>query len=171
MPDPLPESNSTQPVRQSGLPTPWGYLGRLRDARFERQQGELRSYLEATTPVALLAQRFYGEWREKVEGATPIQDCQKAANFAATYWWQITERLRGFEQIPPPKVAKRYHKLLLEALRSASYGAEITKNGFRFNKFSEVSRGMGYLDEYLEMMSQAEAELGRLLRKYRLIDE
>ena len=118
--------------------------------------------------MALLADRLYREWREAV--AEPIQDSQKAGNVSAIYWWQITERLIAFRQLSPPKAAAQYHKLFAEALWNASQGAEIAKNGFRFNKFSALSRSMGYLDRYLELMDEAERELGRLLRKYRLVE-
>src|SRR5690606_8331251 len=86
-------------------------------------------------------------------------------------WWQITNELRGFEARVPPRPARRYHRMFLEALRNASQGLVIAKNGFRFNKFSMVGSGMDMLDRYVEQMARAEAELGRLVRQYRLIDE
>ena len=147
---------------------PLSFFKRLRADRFQRESDELRRYLEVAVPLALEAEQLYRRWRDAVEVSEPIQDCQKAANLSAVYWWQITERLRGFREIAYPKTAKRYHELFEEALTCASVGTEILKNGFRFNKFSEVSRGIGYLDRYLELMSQAEAEVGRLIRKYRL---
>lgn len=171
MPEPLPESNSALPGRRTSPLKPWSYLQKFFDDRFQRRRDELRRYLEVAAPAALEADRLYRQWREAVEVSEPIQDCQKAANLSAGYWWQITERLRGFQGITPPKIAKRYHAVFLEALTNASVGSEVTKNGFRFNKLSEVSRGMGYLDRYLELMAQAEAEVGELIRKYRLIGE
>ncbi len=159
------------PERRSAFPNPWGYLQKLREDRFRQQQAELRRYLEAATPVALLADRLYWEWREAVEVSEPIKDCQKAANLSAVYWWQITDQLRSFKELSPPDPAKRYHAAFIDALSNASIGTEIAKNGFRFNKFSEVSRGMGFLDRYVELMSEAEREMGRLLRKYRLIED
>jgi len=146
-----------------------GYLKKLRDDGFRRRQEELRGYLEVATPVALEADRLYQEWREAV--AEPVQDCQKAANRSAVYWWTITEKLRSFEPLAHPKSADRYHRLFTDALRNASQGSEVAKNGFRFNKFSEVSRGIGYLDEYVKLMAEAEEEMGRLVRKYRLLED
>ena len=75
--------------------------------------------------------------------------------------------MAGVRQALAP-AAKRYHRLFAEALENASLGSEVVKNGFRFNKYSEVSRGMGYLDRYLEMMSKAEAEMGKLVRSLKL---
>jgi len=76
---------------KGGFPTPWGYARQVMDERYQRQRQELRGYLEQATPIALLADRLYQEWREAVE--EPIQDGQKAANRSAAYWWQVTERL------------------------------------------------------------------------------
>jgi len=141
----------------------------LREERFQRQREELRGYLSLAVPVALLAERLYAEWRETV--AEPIQNVQRAANSSAVYWWQITNELRRFEAYVPPSPARRYHKLFVEALRSASQGTVVAKNGFRFNKFSMVGSGMDLLDRYVEQMAKAEAEMGRLVREYRLVDE
>jgi len=149
--------------------TPWSFLKRLRASRFEQRRQELRSYLEAATPVALRVDRLYRDWREAI--SDPVQDCQKAANVSAVYWWQVSDCLRTFGQLDPPAPARRYHRLFAEALRSASLGSEIAKNGFRSNKFSEVSRGLGHLDRYLELMTEAETELSRLVKRYRLVDE
>jgi hypothetical protein len=149
--------------------TPWGYVGKLREERFRRQQEELKSYLEVAVPVALLAERLYAEWREAV--AEPIQNVQKAANVSAVYWWQITNELGSFEPHVPPRIARRYHKLFVDALKSASRGTAIAKNGFRFHKFSMVGSGMELMDRYVELMAKAENEIVRLVSKYRLIDE
>lgn len=170
MSEQLPKMNSIPPSRKPSLLNPFGYLQKVFDDRFQRQRDELRGYLEIALPLAEEADRLYRDWREAVEVSEPITDCQRAANLSAVYWWQITERLRGFQARIPPKTAQRYHSIFLDALTNASTGAEVLKNGFRFNKFAEVSRGIGYLDGYLKAMSQAEAEMGRLLRKYRFID-
>lgn len=150
------------------FPTPWGYARRVMDERYQRQRQELRSYLEQVTPMALLADQLYQEWREAVE--EPIHDGQKAANRSAAYWWQVTERLRAFQQVQPPGTAARYHKLFLDALTNASQGAVTVKNGFRYTAYAEVSRGIAFLDRYVELMAEAEKELGRLVREYRLIE-
>lgn len=151
------------------MPNPFSYFKQLRADRFERQREELRGYLKEATPIALLAERLYNDWRETV--SEPVQDSQKAANLSAAYWWQITDRMRSFEKFSPPKPAERYHRLFTEALLNASLGAEVVKNGFRFNKYSEVSRGIGFLDKYVKLMDQAEGELGRLVKKYRLLED
>ncbi len=167
---PKPADSSRDDSRgKGGLPTPWGYARRVMDERYQRQRRELREYLEQATPIALLADRLYWEWREVVE--EPIQDGQKAANRSANYWWQVTERLRAFQKVQPPGTAARYHKLFLEALTNASQGAVSVKNGFRYTAYTEVSRGIAFLDRYVELMAEAEKELGRLVRKYRLIEE
>lgn len=150
---------------KGGFPTPWGYARRVMDERYQRQRQELRGYLEQATPIALLVDSLYREWREAVE--EPIQDGQKAANRSAAYWWQVTERLRAFQKVQPPGTAARYHKLFLGALTNASQGAATVKNGFRYTAYAEVSRGLAFLDRYLELMAEAEQELGRLVRKYR----
>lgn len=162
-----PEGALPQPDRP--ILTPWGYLKKIQEDRFRRQREELTDYLTVATPIALRIDRLYGEWREAV--SEPIQDCQKVANLSAVCWWQISDRLRAFERLDSPGVAKRYHRLFADALRNASQGMEVTKNGFRFNKYSEVSRGMGFLDRYLELIAEAEAEMGRLLKKYRILDD
>ena len=149
--------------------SPWSYVGQIRRERLQRQTEELRRYLEVATPVALLVERLYDEWREAV--AEPIQDGQKAANASAIFWWQVASELRSFEQLVPPKSAQRYHRIFVDALRNASQGAVAAKNGFRFNKFSMVGSGMESLDRYLELMAQAEAEISRLVRKHRLIED
>jgi hypothetical protein len=149
--------------------TPWGYVGKLRQERFQRQREELKSYLEVAAPIALLAEQLYAEWREAV--IEPIQNVQRAANVSAVYWWQITSKLRDFEALSPPGTARRYHKLFTEALESASKGAVIAKNGFRFNKFSMVGSGMELMDRYVDRMARAEAEMGRLVSRYELIGE
>ncbi len=169
MGEPLPQSNSASQIRRLGFPNPFGLWQKRREERFRREREELSRYLEIATPVALLAERLYEEWRETV--SEPVQDGQKAANLSANYWWQITDRLKKFEAISPPSSARRYHKLFADALRNASEGSEIVKNGFRFNKFIEISRGIGFLDRYVELMAEAESELGRLLRKYQLVEE
>lgn len=156
------------PLKPRSL-TPWGYIGRLRQERFERQRDELTAYLRAAMPLALFAERLYEEWREAV--AEPIQDGQKAANASAVFWWQISNELRGFEEIVPPRAARRFHKTFVEALGNASQGAVIAKNGFRFNKYSMVGHGMGFLDRYVSLMSEAEAELARLAQEYGLMDD
>lgn len=169
MPEPFPKSNSEPQVHRPGFPNPFGYWKRRREDRFRREREDLKGYLQLATPIALLAGRLYEDWRDAV--SEPVQDGQKAANLSANYWWQITDRLRKFEEIRPPGPAHRYHRLFADALRNASEGAEVVKNGFRFNKFTEISRGIGFLDRYVELMAEAESELGRLLRKYRLIEE
>ena len=171
MPEQMPQLNSIPQNRKPSVLNPLDYLRKVRDDRFRRQRDELRSYLEVALPLAEEVDRLYSNWRETVEVSEPITDCQKAANVSAIYWWQITERLREFRKCVPPKAAERYHALFLDALANASAGTEILKNGFRFNKFSEVSRGIGYLDGYLEAMSRAQDEMGRLLRKFRFIDD
>ena len=146
----------------------WAYLRWLRGQRFERSRDQLREYLRLATPLALTAERLYREWRDVV--SEPIQEPQKAANASATYWWRITEVLRSFRQLAPPKMARKYHRLFDDALRDASFGSELAKNGFRAGKTHDVSRGLGHLDSYVAAIGKAEAELGRLLRKYRLTE-
>lgn len=155
--------------RASGFPNPWSYFKRWQNDRFQRRGRELTAYLEAATPLALLVDRLYREWREAV--SEPIQESQKVANQCAVFWWHLTDSYRRFDALTPPSVATRYHKLFREALSSAGQGADIAKNGFRSNKFSEVSRGLGFLDRYVELMAEAEQELGKLLRRYRPIGE
>lgn len=167
MPEP-PDPDTATRARPSLFPNPWRYFRELRHERFQRKRLELRSYLKDATEIALTADRLYREWRDAV--SEPIQDGQKAANQSAAYWWSVTERLRAFEQLEPPRTARRYHELFGDALRSASRGSEIAKNGFRANKFSEVSRGLAFLDEYAEQMRHAESEMARLEKKYRLIE-
>lgn len=148
---------------------PWGRLALWREERFLREQAEVRAYLHVVTPIGLRAEKLYREWREAV--AEPVQDGQKAANASATFWWRITDGLRRFEALNPPAPAKKYHREFLEALRNGSLGSETAKNGFRSGKTYEVSRGLGYLDEFLKQLGAAERELGRLVIKYRLLDE
>ncbi len=168
MPEPLPEPNGASRGHGSGLSNPLGFWKRLQGDRFRRQREEVSSYLRAATPVALVVNRLYDDWRDAI--SEPIQDGQKAANLSANYWWQISDRLRKFQELSPPKPAQRYHKLFLNALRNASEGAEVVKNGFRFNKYVNISRGMGFLDRYVELMAAAESELGRLVQKYQLAE-
>lgn len=146
-----------------------GFWRRLREERYRRERAEVSRYLRETTAIALVVNRLYEEWREAV--SEPIQDGQKAANVSASYWWQVTDRLRRFQELSPPRPARRYHKLLFGALRNGSEGAEVVKNGFRFNKYVEISRGMGLLDSYVEKMAAAEEELRRLIQRYRLLDD
>ncbi len=108
-------------------------------------------------------------WREAV--AEPVQDFQKAANFSAAFWWRITEGLRRFETLTPPDSARKYHRLFAGALRSGSLGSEAAKNGFRAGKTYEVSRGLGFLDDFVRQMGEAEKELGMLVLKFKLLDE
>ncbi|MGI5836693.1 MAG: hypothetical protein ACOX87_09415 [Chloroflexota bacterium] len=171
MPEQSLQLNSIPSNRNANGLNPLSYLKRKRDERFLRERDDLRRYLESALPLAEDVDRLYREWRKAVQISEPIKDCQKAANVTAIYWWQITERLRVFREYVPPKTGQRYHNRFMNALTNASVGTEILKNGFRFNKFADVSRGIGYLDEYLKSMSQAEAEMGRLLRKYRFIDD
>ncbi len=163
------QPNGRPEVRGFHLPNPWSLLARRREERFQRRRRELLAYLEVATPLALDAGRLYQEWRDCL--SEPIQDGQKAANQSAIYWWEITDRLGRFEQLSPPSAAAHYHKRFAEALRSASEGAEIVKSGFRSNKYSEVSRGLGLLDRYIELMAEAEQEVGRLVREYGLVQE
>ncbi len=165
MPEPIPEPNSAPPGR-SGFLNPLGYWKRVQADRLRREREEIADYLRAATPFALMGSRLYEDWREAI--SEPVQDGQKAANLSANYWWQITDRLRKFQELSPPKPAQKYHKLFLDALRNASEGAEVVKNGFRFNQYINISRGMGFLDRYVELMAEAEVELGRLVQKYQL---
>ncbi len=165
MAEPLPEPNSA-PGGRSGFLNPFGYWKRRQTDRFRRERREVSSYLQTATPFVLMVSRLYENWREAI--SEPVQDGQKAANLSANYWWQITDRLRKFQEFSPPKPAQKYHKLFLDALRNASEGAEVVKNGFRFNQYVNISRGMGFLDRYVELMAEAEGELGRLVQKYQL---
>lgn len=166
MGEPLPPTNSGSQGRWPAILNPAGCWRKRREERVRRERAEVSGYLAAATPLVLQAGRLYEEWRESV--SEPIQDGQKAANLSANYWWRITDALRKLEAVPAPKPARRYHRLFTDALRNASEGAEVVKNGFRFNKYVEISRGMGFLDRYLELMAEAEAELGRLQGKYEL---
>ncbi len=166
MPDSSRKPNGHPSPSESRFPNPLAYWRTLQSRRFERCREDLYLYLEAAIPIALMAERLYEGWRQNT--SEPIQDGQKAANQSAIYWWQIAEGLRKFDSIAPPAPASRYHKLFSDALRNAMEGTGIAKNGFRSNKFSEISKGLGFLDRYVELMSEAERELGRLLRKYRL---
>lgn len=168
MPDPIPEPNNSSPGHRSGLPNPLSFWKRLQEDRLRHQRAEVSSYLRAATPVALAVNRLYEDWREAI--SEPVQDGQKAANLSANYWWQVTDRLRKFQTLEPPNPAQRYHKLFLDALRNASEGAEVVKNGFRFNKYVDISRGMGFLDRYVELMAGAESELRRLVSRYQLVE-
>jgi hypothetical protein len=168
MPESLPESNSASRGHRPGFSNPFAFWKRLQADRFRREREEVGNYLRAATPIALMANRLYEDWREAV--SEPIQDGQKAANLSANYWWQITDKLRRFQQLSPPKPAQKYHRLFLGALQNGSEGAEVVKNGFRFNKYVDISRGMGYLDTYVELMAAAEGELRRLVERYRLVD-
>jgi len=169
MPESVPKPNNDSRPSVSFFPNPLAYWAWRRGEQIQRDREALRAYFQEATPMALLAEGHYGRWREAI--SEPIQDAQKAANISANFWWQITDQLRKFRLIKPPKPAERYYKLFAEALRSASEGADIAKSGFRFSKFYVVSRGMGYLDKYVELMGEAERELGRLDQKYRLIEE
>jgi hypothetical protein len=169
MPEALPELNNESRPRVSLFPNPFAYRRWKREEQFRREREELSAYFQKAAPVAILVQGYYEKWREAI--SEPIQDGQKAANISANFWWQVAERLRRFRVIVPPKPAERYHKLFDQALASASEGADIAKSGFRFSKFYVVSRGMGYLDKYVELMAEAEQELGRLVQKYRLIED
>ena len=160
---PNPSSSNKRPI------APWRWFRLRRRERFLREQGEVRAYLHTVTPIGIRAERLYKEWCESV--AEPVQDGQKAANSSATFWWRITEGLRRFETISPPDPAKKYHRLFTTALQNGSLGAEAAKNGFRAGKTYEVSRGLGFLDDFLAQMTEAENELGRLVLKYRLLDE
>lgn len=151
------------------LMAPWTWLRRRREGRFLREQAELRAYFQEATPIALMAQQEYTLWHDVI--AEPIQDTQKAANASATFWWRITEGLRRFDLLIPPQSATRYHRFFGEAMRNASLGSDAVKNGFRANKTYEVSRGLGFFDQFVTSMSQAETELGRLLREYRLLED
>ena len=148
---------------------PWSRFALWRQERFLREQAEVRAYLHAATPIGLRAEHLYKAWRETVE--EPVQDGQKAANSSATFWWRITEGLRRFQTLIPPEPARKYHRMFAEALKSGSLGADAAKNGFRSGKTYEVSRGLGYLDDFLRQMHLAENELGRLVLKYKLLDE
>ncbi len=147
---------------------PWTRFRQWRDERFEREKAELTLYLQAATPIAIRAEEEYAAWREAV--SEPVQNSQKAANASATFWWRVTEGLTRFRELSPPESAKRYHKLFGEAMQSASLGSEAAKNGFRANKSYEVSRGLGFLDQYVESMKKAELEMGRLVVKYCLLE-
>ena len=147
---------------------PWTRVRQWQDERFQREKAELAVYLQAATPIALRAEEEYAAWREAV--SEPVQNTQKAANASATFWWRVTEGLTRFQELSPPNSAKRYHRLFGEAMRNASLGSEAAKNGFRANKSYEVSRGLGFLDQYVESMKRAEVEMGRLVVKYRLLD-
>ncbi len=168
MPEPLPEQNSASQRNRSAVTHPLSFWKRMQEDRFRKEREEVSGYLQAATPIALMVNRLYDEWRDSV--SEPIQDGQKAANLSANYWWQVTDRLRRFGELSAPKPAQRYHKLFADALRNASEGAEVVKNGFRFNKYIDISRGMGYLDRYVELMSEAEKEMQRLVEKYRLVE-
>ena len=158
---------NSQSSRKRSL-VPWTRLSQWRKERFEQERVELTIYLQAATPIALRAEQEYSAWREVV--AEPVQNTQKAANASATFWWRVTEGLTRFAQISPPASARRYHRLFGDAMRNASLGAEAAKNGFRANKTYEVSRGLGFLDEYVASMRKAEVEMGQLVVKYRLLD-
>ncbi|HEX2922555.1 MAG TPA: hypothetical protein VHS28_00825 [Chloroflexota bacterium] len=148
---------------------PFASRRQKREEQFLREREELSDYFQAAVPLAMLVQEHYEKWREAI--SEPIQDGQRAANISATFWWQMAERLRRFEEIVPPKPAERYHKLFGQALVSASEGADTAKNGFRFSKFYVISQSMGYLDQYVELMAEAEQELRRLVEKYHLIED
>lgn len=169
MPDSSDHSTAQQPPPRRRPTAPWSRFVMWRRQRFEREREEVRAYLRVATPLGLRASKLYEDWREAV--AEPVQDNQKAANASATFWWRITEGLRRFETLTPPEPARRYHSQFAEAMRNASLGSEAAKNGFRAGKSYEVSRGLGFLDLFVEQMGVAESELGRLVVKYRLLDE
>lgn len=166
MGEPLPQADSVTPGRWSAILNPANYWRKRREERIRRERAELSGYLEAAIPLILQSGRLYEEWRESV--SEPIRNGQIAANLSAGYWWRITDTLRKFEEISAPKPAQRHHKLFVDVLRNASEGAEVVKNGFRFNKYVEISRGMGFLDRYVELAAEAEVELGRLREVYGL---
>ncbi len=169
MPDNVPESNKESQPHVSFFSNPFAYRRRKREEQFRREREELSSYFKGAIPLAMMVREHYEKWRYAV--SEPIQDGQKAANVSAGFWWQVVDLQRRFDEIVPPKPAERYHKLFGQALACASDGADTAKSGFRFSKFYVVSEGMGYLDKYVELMSEAEQELSRLVEKYRLIEE
>ena len=162
------EPITDSPPRPKRSIVPWTRFRQWRDERFQRERAALALYLREATPIALRAEEEYAAWREAV--SEPVQNTQKAANASATFWWRVTEGLTRFQELSPPVSARRYHKLFDEAMRNASLGSEAAKNGFRANKTYEVSRGLGFLDQYVESMRRAEVEMGRLVMKYRLLE-